>query len=138
VSARLSSSPEALLLSHSYVLFVFELVSPSILALFQTDFRKRCTSVLNKPERTYYHYRRARVDPAERPRTAKQSRYVPWDMLSHPIWRLTRLVAGRVRFVDIGQDCELGSTGFDVADDVRSCVLRCGDDAYGCRSVRSG
>lgn len=44
-------------------------------------------------------------------------------------------VRGRVRFVDNGQDRELGSTGFDVANDIRSGVLCRGDDAHGCCQV---
>ena len=48
------------------------------------------------------------------------------DLLNPPTEQLTRLVfRNRVRFVYIGQDCQLGSTGFDVADDVRSGLL-CG------------
>lgn len=51
--------------------------SPSILTLFQTDFLERCTAVLDKPERTYHHHRRTRLNATERPRTTKQGRYVP-------------------------------------------------------------
>lgn len=42
---------------------------------------------------------------------------------------------GRVCIVDIGQDGQLGETGFHVAYDLRIGMLRCGDDAHGCGEV---